>query len=93
MVTRAAAQAACESVESNLAVPTNSYVADVIVSKKALTFFHVKLTLFTLQLRGVAPWVWTGVTTQDHEVWSSNYHDWYGNEPNNGGDNGNDPPQ
>ena len=36
-VTKADGQAACESVGSNLGVPTNSYVADVIVSKTTLT--------------------------------------------------------
>ena len=93
-VTKAAAQAACQYLGATLAVPTNSYVADVIVSKKALTFFDVKLNSFTLQLRGVTEnYVWTGVTTQDYQVWSSTYHDWYGDEPNNHGATGNYPSQ
>ena len=65
--------------------------------KRLLT---VELNLFSLQLRGVAAAdvladeygetavVWTGVTTEDHKVCSSNYHDWYGDEPNNEGGNG-----
>jgi len=39
-VTQAEAQAACESVGSNLAVPTNSYVADVMVCKKNFRMFE-----------------------------------------------------
>ena len=46
--TNAEAQAACENVNATLAVPTNSYVADVIVSIKALTFFDVQLNSSTL---------------------------------------------
>ena len=91
--TKAEGQAACESVGSNLGVPTNSYVADVIVSKITLpseSLFNVKLYLFTFQLRGVG-WAWTGVTTEDHTVWSSDYHDWFANEPTGG--NGNYPSQ
>ena len=91
--TQPEAQAACVSVGATLGVPTNSFVADIMVCDKALTLFGVKLNLFSLQLRGVADWVWTGVTTEDHEMWSSNYHDWFGDEPNNEQGNGNDPPQ
>ena len=38
---------------------------------------------------GAAAVVWTGVTTEDHDEWSSNYQDWHGYEPNNYGGNAN----
>ena len=44
------------------------------------------VNLICFQFRGSASWytstwVWTGVTTEDHKVWSSEDTDWYGGEP------------
>ena len=49
-------------------------------------FIDIKLNLFTFKVRGVAEVVWTGVTTDDNVVWSSNYIEWYGDQPDH--DNG-----